>query len=152
MTTFHGLFFPPGQEGMQAIMASDFAIARFRFLKKLLLVHGNLCVWVVDCVCSLVTYQLKYSGSDDTIFQVFFSFQAIGVILVFPIWFSTFSTKMLILWLCCFGFNFSTDSPVRTTSWRIFTTYLVIMKEVLALHGISSFHCFKVKSTSTKCT
>ena len=30
-----------GQEGMQAIMASDFAIARFRFLKKLLLVHGK---------------------------------------------------------------------------------------------------------------
>ena len=26
---------------MQAIMASDFAIARFRFLKKLLLVHGK---------------------------------------------------------------------------------------------------------------
>lgn len=32
-----------GQEGMQAIMASDFAIARFRFLKKLLLVHGHWC-------------------------------------------------------------------------------------------------------------
>jgi P-type E1-E2 ATPase len=30
-----------GQEGMQAVMASDFAIAQFRFLKDLLLVHGR---------------------------------------------------------------------------------------------------------------
>ncbi|CAG9465195.1 unnamed protein product [Pedinophyceae sp. YPF-701] len=30
-----------GQEGMQAVMASDFAIAQFRFLEQLLLVHGS---------------------------------------------------------------------------------------------------------------
>eukprot|EP00899_Mesostigma_viride_P000711 jgi/Mesvir1/10640/Mv13736-RA.1 len=30
-----------GQEGMQAVMASDFAIAQFRFLSVLLLVHGR---------------------------------------------------------------------------------------------------------------
>lgn len=41
-----------GQEGMQAVMASDFAIAQFRFLTDLLLVHGRwsyirLCkVWI----------------------------------------------------------------------------------------------------------
>ncbi|XP_069747994.1 phospholipid-transporting ATPase VA isoform X1 [Narcine bancroftii] len=32
-----------GQEGMQAAMASDFAVARFRHLQKLLLVHGHWC-------------------------------------------------------------------------------------------------------------
>eukprot|EP00062_Callorhinchus_milii_P015953 gi/632966757/ref/XP_007899593.1/ PREDICTED: probable phospholipid-transporting ATPase VB [Callorhinchus milii] len=32
-----------GQEGMQAVMASDFAIAHFKHLKKLLLVHGHWC-------------------------------------------------------------------------------------------------------------
>uniref|UniRef100_A0A1I7WC50 PhoLip_ATPase_C domain-containing protein n=1 Tax=Heterorhabditis bacteriophora TaxID=37862 RepID=A0A1I7WC50_HETBA len=32
-----------GQEGMQAVMASDFAMARFRFLSNLLLVHGHWC-------------------------------------------------------------------------------------------------------------
>ena len=32
-----------GQEGMQAVMASDFAIARFRFLERLMLVHGHWC-------------------------------------------------------------------------------------------------------------
>jgi phospholipid-transporting ATPase len=30
-----------GQEGMQAVMASDFAIAQFRYLTDLLLVHGR---------------------------------------------------------------------------------------------------------------
>uniref|UniRef100_A0A6Q2WYZ3 Phospholipid-transporting ATPase n=1 Tax=Esox lucius TaxID=8010 RepID=A0A6Q2WYZ3_ESOLU len=32
-----------GQEGMQAVMASDFAMPRFRNLQKLLLVHGHWC-------------------------------------------------------------------------------------------------------------
>ncbi|KAL5104389.1 putative phospholipid-transporting ATPase VA [Taenia crassiceps] len=32
-----------GQEGMQASMASDFAITQFAFLKRLLLVHGHWC-------------------------------------------------------------------------------------------------------------
>uniref|UniRef100_A0A8D0XRP0 Phospholipid-transporting ATPase n=1 Tax=Sus scrofa TaxID=9823 RepID=A0A8D0XRP0_PIG len=34
-----------GQEGMQAVMSSDFAISRFRHLTKLLLVHGHWCYW-----------------------------------------------------------------------------------------------------------
>ncbi|KAJ8253162.1 hypothetical protein GJAV_G00209800 [Gymnothorax javanicus] len=32
-----------GQEGMQAVMASDFAVPRFQYLQKLLLVHGHWC-------------------------------------------------------------------------------------------------------------
>ncbi|KAF9604639.1 hypothetical protein IFM89_008966 [Coptis chinensis] len=32
-----------GVEGMQAVMASDFSIAQFRFLERLLLVHGHWC-------------------------------------------------------------------------------------------------------------
>ncbi|KAH6793231.1 ATPase E1-E2 type family protein / haloacid dehalogenase-like hydrolase family protein [Perilla frutescens var. hirtella] len=32
-----------GCEGMQAVMASDFAIAEFRFLERLLVVHGHWC-------------------------------------------------------------------------------------------------------------
>uniref|UniRef100_A0A8C8DLZ2 Phospholipid-transporting ATPase n=1 Tax=Oryzias sinensis TaxID=183150 RepID=A0A8C8DLZ2_9TELE len=32
-----------GQEGMQAVMSSDFAIPRFHHLRKLLLVHGHWC-------------------------------------------------------------------------------------------------------------
>ncbi|KAJ7326638.1 hypothetical protein JRQ81_016397 [Phrynocephalus forsythii] len=32
-----------GQEGMQAVLASDFAVSQFRHLKKLLFVHGHWC-------------------------------------------------------------------------------------------------------------
>jgi phospholipid-translocating ATPase len=32
-----------GAEGMQAVMASDVSIAQFRFLERLLLVHGHWC-------------------------------------------------------------------------------------------------------------
>ncbi|KAF2302852.1 hypothetical protein GH714_009298 [Hevea brasiliensis] len=32
-----------GQEGMQAVMASDFSLPQFRFLERLLIVHGHWC-------------------------------------------------------------------------------------------------------------
>jgi phospholipid-translocating P-type ATPase (flippase) len=32
-----------GKEGLQAVLSSDFSMARFRYLKKLLLVHGHWC-------------------------------------------------------------------------------------------------------------
>lgn len=42
-----------GQEGMQAVMASDFAIGRFRFLTHLLLVHGH---WCYDRITKMFLY------------------------------------------------------------------------------------------------
>lgn len=42
-----------GKEGLQAVNASDFAIAQFRFLKPLLLVHGR---WSYVRMCKVVLY------------------------------------------------------------------------------------------------
>ena len=42
-----------GQEGMQAVMASDFAIAQFKFLERLLLVHGR---WNYLRITKMVVY------------------------------------------------------------------------------------------------
>jgi phospholipid-transporting ATPase len=42
-----------GQEGMQAVLSSDYAIAQFRFLQKLLLVHGR---WSYKRICMLILY------------------------------------------------------------------------------------------------
>lgn len=42
-----------GQEGRQAVMASDFAMGQFQFLKRLLLVHGH---WNYQRVGYLVLY------------------------------------------------------------------------------------------------
>uniref|UniRef100_T1JA93 Phospholipid-transporting ATPase n=1 Tax=Strigamia maritima TaxID=126957 RepID=T1JA93_STRMM len=42
-----------GQEGMQAVMASDFAMAKFKYLERLLLVHGH---WCYDRLARMVLY------------------------------------------------------------------------------------------------
>ena len=42
-----------GQEGRQAVMASDFAMGQFRFLNRLLLVHGH---WNYQRMGYLVLY------------------------------------------------------------------------------------------------
>uniref|UniRef100_A0A3Q1IQY6 Phospholipid-transporting ATPase n=1 Tax=Anabas testudineus TaxID=64144 RepID=A0A3Q1IQY6_ANATE len=42
-----------GQEGMQAVMSSDFAISRFKHLSKLLLVHGH---WCYSRLANMVLY------------------------------------------------------------------------------------------------
>ncbi|XP_043369835.1 phospholipid-transporting ATPase VD isoform X3 [Dermochelys coriacea] len=86
-----------GQEGMQAVMASDFAISQFKHLRKLLLVHGHWCYtrlanmilyffyknvayspptfWITlldafyqSLVCFFVPY-FTYRGSDIDIFS-----------------------------------------------------------------------------------
>ncbi|XP_060728185.1 probable phospholipid-transporting ATPase VD isoform X2 [Tachysurus vachellii] len=42
-----------GQEGMQAVMSSDFAISRFKHLRKLLLVHGH---WCYNRLANMILY------------------------------------------------------------------------------------------------
>ncbi|XP_055682408.1 phospholipid-transporting ATPase VA isoform X2 [Lutzomyia longipalpis] len=42
-----------GQEGMQAVMASDFTLSRFRLLENLLLVHG---LWCYDRLARMILY------------------------------------------------------------------------------------------------
>ncbi|XP_022901722.2 phospholipid-transporting ATPase VD isoform X1 [Onthophagus taurus] len=42
-----------GQEGMQAVMASDFALPRFKFLERFLLVHGH---WCYDRLSNMILY------------------------------------------------------------------------------------------------
>ncbi|XP_054809122.1 phospholipid-transporting ATPase 3-like isoform X3 [Prosopis cineraria] len=60
-----------GMEGMQAVMASDFAVAQFRFLVDLLLVHGR---WSYLRVCKVITY-FFYKNLTFTLTQFWFTFQ-----------------------------------------------------------------------------
>ncbi|XP_051144581.1 phospholipid-transporting ATPase 3-like isoform X2 [Andrographis paniculata] len=60
-----------GQEGMQAVMASDFSIAQFRFLTDLLLVHGR---WSYHRICKVITY-FFYKNLTFTLTQFWFTFQ-----------------------------------------------------------------------------
>ncbi|CAJ1939977.1 unnamed protein product, partial [Sphenostylis stenocarpa] len=60
-----------GLEGMQAVMASDFAIAQFRYLADLLLVHGR---WSYLRICKVVLY-FFYKNLTFTLTQFWFTFQ-----------------------------------------------------------------------------
>lgn len=57
-----------GHEGMQAVMASDFTMSRFRFLEKLLLVHG---FWSYDRLARMILY-FFYKNAVRTYCTVFF--------------------------------------------------------------------------------
>ncbi|KAJ8760979.1 hypothetical protein K2173_022017 [Erythroxylum novogranatense] len=59
-----------GLEGMQAVMASDFAIAQFRYLTDLLLVHGR---WSYLRICKVITY-FFYKNLTFTLTQFWFTF------------------------------------------------------------------------------
>ena len=54
-----------GQEGMQAAMASDFAITQFAFLKRLLLVHGH---WCYEKLARMALYMF-YKDAVSTSFR-----------------------------------------------------------------------------------
>ena len=42
-----------GQEGLQAVLASDYSFAQFRYLQRLLLVHGR---WSYVRMCKFLCY------------------------------------------------------------------------------------------------
>lgn len=72
-----------GNEGMQAVRSADYAIAQFRYLKPLLLVHGRnnyirvtrLILYVfyknTCCVSALFLYNLYTGCSGTTLFELF---------------------------------------------------------------------------------
>lgn len=60
-----------GVEGMQAVQASDYAIAQFRFLERLLLVHGR---WSYLRVTMVITYSF-YKNMTFVLAQYWWGFQ-----------------------------------------------------------------------------
>lgn len=59
-----------GQEGMQAVLASDFSVAQFRFLERLLLVHGR---WSYLRMCKFLRY-FFYKNFAFTLCHFWFAF------------------------------------------------------------------------------
>ena len=51
-----------GKEGRQAVRCSDYAFARFRFLQKMLLVHG---AWYYVRIATTVQYFMYKVGGKD---------------------------------------------------------------------------------------
>jgi phospholipid-transporting ATPase len=94
-----------GREGMQAAQSADFAISQFRFLRKLVLVHGQFCVrrtrkliqyslnknlvftlpQFYFLFLTLSSGQAMYDDDLQALFNVFFTFLPIVVLAIFDI-------------------------------------------------------------------
>ncbi|CAI2727712.1 unnamed protein product [Schistosoma spindalis] len=90
-----GIGINSGEEGMQAVMASDFAISRFYLLKQLLLVHGHWCydklahaslyLFYKDAIYIFLLFWFQmfngFSGSNaiDQLSQILFSVTMTGL-------------------------------------------------------------------------
>lgn len=59
-----------GQEGLQAVLASDYSIAQFRYLERLLLVHGR---WSYYRMCKFLRY-FFYKNFAFTLCHFWFAF------------------------------------------------------------------------------
>ncbi|KAL1293214.1 hypothetical protein HN51_053864 [Arachis hypogaea] len=68
-----------GVEGMQAVMASDFAIAQFRFLERLLVVHGHWCYKRIAQMICYFFYKNIAFGLTIFYFEAFTSFSGQSV-------------------------------------------------------------------------
>ncbi|CAN0929913.1 Putative phospholipid-transporting ATPase 9 [Linum grandiflorum] len=63
-----------GVEGMQAVMSSDVAIAQFRYLERLLLVHGHWCYRRVSAMICYFFYKNVTFGISVFLYEAYASF------------------------------------------------------------------------------
>jgi phospholipid-translocating ATPase len=67
-----------GAEGMQAVMASDVSIAQFRFLERLLLVHGHWCYRRISSMICYFFYKNIVFGMTMFIYEAHTSFSGLA--------------------------------------------------------------------------
>ncbi|KAL1216326.1 putative phospholipid-transporting ATPase 11 [Cardamine amara subsp. amara] len=65
-----------GVEGMQAVMSSDIAIAQFRYLERLLLVHGHWCYNRISSMICYFFYKNITFGVTVFLYEAYTSFSA----------------------------------------------------------------------------
>ncbi|XP_058158033.1 phospholipid-transporting ATPase FetA-like [Dasypus novemcinctus] len=76
-----------GQEGMQAMLSSDFAFSQFRYLQRLLLVHGR---WSYNRMCKFLSY-FFYKNFAFTLVHFWYAFfSGFSAQAVYDYWFITF--------------------------------------------------------------
>ncbi|XP_028672279.2 phospholipid-transporting ATPase IC [Erpetoichthys calabaricus] len=80
-----------GQEGLQAVQCSDFSLAQFRYLQRLLLVHGR---WSYLRVCKFLNYFLFKTFSFSFVHIWFSFFNGFTSQPAYENWFITLYTVM----------------------------------------------------------
>lgn len=99
-----------GQEGMQAVMSSDYSFGQFRYLQRLLLVHGR---WSYIRMCKFLRY-FFYKNFAFTLVHIWYSF------------FNGFSAQVrrhgLIYYLLTGRSSFSLAQNSKSLTWEVMGT------------------------------
>lgn len=118
-----------GVEGTSAVAVSDYAISQFRFLGRLMLVHGH---WSANRICTLVLY-VYYKATMLVLMTVFFGF------------YSGFSGQMLLLdWAYHFQNMFFTAMPIV-----IFATFERNLSQETLMQNPKIYGLMKGKNSPT---
>ena len=96
---------------MQAVRASDFSIAQFRFLERLLIVHGS---WCYKRVSKFILFYF-YKNMANVLTEYFFAyFCAFSGQILFADWLSLGYNAVYTSFACIFGFSLDQDINVET--------------------------------------
>lgn len=99
-----------GQEGMQAVMSSDYSFGQFRYLQRLLLVHGR---WSYIRMCKFLRY-FFYKNFAFTLVHIWYSF------------FNGFSAQVrrhgLVYYLLMGRSSFSSAQNSKSLTWEAMGT------------------------------
>ncbi|XP_053491012.1 phospholipid-transporting ATPase IC-like [Ictalurus furcatus] len=103
-----------GVEDGQAVQNADFALAQFRFLRRLLLVHGH---WSYHRICSFLNYFL-YKTTSFALVNIWFSlYNGFSAQVMYESWFislySILYTSLPVQCLGLFDQNMSAESCIR---------------------------------------
>lgn len=107
-----------GQEGRQAVMASDFAMGQFKFLKRLLLVHGH---WNYQRIGYLVLYNFYRNAVFVLMlfWYALFSFASASLMDFLQKENNSYALYILYIWL-----HFSFSNGKHSTSFFLFGSFL----------------------------
>jgi phospholipid-translocating P-type ATPase (flippase) len=89
-----------GQEGLQAVNSSDYAIAQFRFLKKLILVHGRYSSRRISFVINYIFYKNIFAVIPAFFFGFF---NAMSGRLLFNVWMQQTFNLVTFIPICVYG-------------------------------------------------
>ncbi|GMJ08440.1 Aminophospholipid ATPase 4 [Hibiscus trionum] len=99
-----------GVEGMQAVMASDFSVSQFRFLERLLVVHGHWCYKRISQMVCYFFYKNIAFGLTLFYFEAFTGFSGQSVYDdLYMILFNVVLTSMPVISLGVFEQDVSSD-------------------------------------------
>ncbi|KAL2514708.1 putative phospholipid-transporting ATPase 5 [Forsythia ovata] len=128
-----------GCEGMQAVMASDFAIAQFRFLERLLVVHGHWCYKRIAQMICYFFYKNIAFGLTIFYFEAFAAFSGQSVYVDwYMLLFNVVLTSLPVISLGVFEQD--VDSESVYVDWYMLLFNVVLTSSFLDFICLNSFN------------